>query len=450
VSEEGPSDNERHRPTEPPETERTVDEPRFTEAPDTVADPTTADATVDEPPPSVEAPRASAVPKTLRPTMPASVVSRETVADGPPIEDPLTAASEPAPKPRKKRRVLRWIARIFIVLLALIGIGAAIVAVYWQEILRAVVIAQAKKHGVELDFESVTLTREKLTLKKAHVQLEDLSSVDVHTDDLQIALDSHFEPTSAIATGVHVGLADVPKVTLSAERATADVVDFAPKNIHIEHVTVDAPTVADLLVLAKVGLAEPLVSIKPDIAGVHVTVAKLSSAWAVPLDLRASSVTMDPKKATLTRLETTIPIVDMPVSLEKFEIVHDAGRYALVVAEAPELSLLLDEDAKTLHASVTKVPAEILATKLGWSRPPGFALTAQIDLRIPEKDGDVPSGAFTATLDHYIPPHPAELDGIVFGDATKAKGSFALRSDKIALTELKADAGALHLEGKVT
>jgi hypothetical protein len=58
-------------------------------------------------------------------------------------------------------------------------------------------------------------------------------------------------------------------------------------------------------------------------------------------------------------------------------------------------------------------------------------------------------GTLRLSVKGYTPPHPKELDGILFGDVTTVKSKFQLAADfgSAKLTGLTAEAGALTLTG---
>lgn len=59
------------------------------------------------------------------------------------------------------------------------------------------------------------------------------------------------------------------------------------------------------------------------------------------------------------------------------------------------------------------------------------------------------SGATSVTLKGYVPPHPFELDGFIFGDTTRFDTQFALPAtrDRITLTQSQLKAGSFELHG---
>jgi hypothetical protein len=65
------------------------------------------------------------------------------------------------------------------------------------------------------------------------------------------------------------------------------------------------------------------------------------------------------------------------------------------------------------------------------------------------RDAGVVTGDLSATLDGYIPPHPRELDGFVFGKVTTfdTKLSVSEQRERVDLSESKVVAGAFQLKG---
>jgi hypothetical protein len=69
-------------------------------------------------------------------------------------------------------------------------------------------------------------------------------------------------------------------------------------------------------------------------------------------------------------------------------------------------------------------------------------------------DGQLPTtphhGSAAFVVNGWIPPHPRELDGIVYGTTTKLGTTFEVLPDlsEVRFPKATVDAGALHLEGK--
>jgi hypothetical protein len=92
-----------------------------------------------------------------------------------------------------------------------------------------------------------------------------------------------------------------------------------------------------------------------------------------------------------------------------------------------------------------------LAKPLGIPLPvAGVIVSAETTLAFPTGPlaGSV-TGSTTINLKGYVPPHPFELDGFIFGDTTSFDSKFAIPAirDRIALTESHLKAGSFELHG---
>lgn len=413
---------------------------------------------------------------------------------------------------RRWPRWAKWLTGIFGTLIVLASVGALVVWIYFDDILAWIIKREARKHGVTLDFASVKLTGRDLLLSDPKVAMADVPGLELTGRKLTLTLDDDYKPVRVAIDAPHVILAGVTDATIDAAEGKADIVDFKPRNVtvsrttvvttdfvsmvalqkvalsdtldrfapkieglHLEvekptpsskerltldvkdldlskdvltidDVSIAAPSLAAVLAFERVALSEELVKRAPTVTGVHLAIAKPLPAIPLPLEIDVERITpTPPSKVTLRGAKLVLPILGKPLDLDEVTIETKGAVLDVIVPSEPELTLALDSEKLTVAVTVTKVTAERLAKELGWSRPPGFLLsaTAKVDL-----SGANPSGAFDATLDKYIPPHPKELNGIVFGDATKASGEFVMDGVKIDLTKLHVAAGALVLDGK--
>ncbi len=108
----------------------------------------------------------------------------------------------------------------------------------------------------------------------------------------------------------------------------------------------------------------------------------------------------------------------------------------------------------TAHFVLAPTPAERLAKPLGLgllvSSVAGVIVSSETTIAFASgaAAGSV-SGVSNITLKGYVPPHPFELDGFIFGDTTTFDTKFALPStrDRITLTESRLKAGKFELRG---
>lgn len=416
------------------------------------------------------------------------------------------------PPKRRWPRWFRWTAGILSTLIVLASVGALLVYVYFDDILAWLIKREAKKRGVDLAFSSVKLSEKDLLLADAEVAMADVPGLRLTGRRLTIHLDADWKPKSVEIDAPHVALDGAKDATLDAAEGSADIVDFKPRNVvvsratavtstfesmvalqkvalsdtlmqfapridglHLEverptpsskerfsldvekldlakdkvaisKVTVDAPSLAAVLAFERVALSEDFVKIAPSVEGIHLKIQKPLPALPLPLEVDIDTVTpAPPSRVTLRGAKLVLPLLNKPLALDEVTIETKGTTLDVIVPSEPQLSLALDTEKLTVDVGVTKVTAERLAKELGWSRPPGFLLsaTAKVDL-----SGANPTGHYEATLEHWIPPHPVELNGIVFGDATKASGDFTMVGTSVDLTKIHVAAGTLVLDGK--
>ncbi|HYQ45686.1 MAG TPA: hypothetical protein VER11_27120 [Polyangiaceae bacterium] len=107
--------------------------------------------------------------------------------------------------------------------------------------------------------------------------------------------------------------------------------------------------------------------------------------------------------------------------------------------------------APTARFVLSPTPAERLAKPLGLGLPvSGVVVSSETTIAFATgaAEGTV-TGITNITLKGYIPPHPFELDGFIFGDTTTFDTKFTLPStrDRITLTESRLKAGKFELTG---
>jgi hypothetical protein len=105
----------------------------------------------------------------------------------------------------------------------------------------------------------------------------------------------------------------------------------------------------------------------------------------------------------------------------------------------------------TARFVLAPTPAERLAKPLGVGLPvSGVVVSSETTIAFAGGAAAASvSGVTSITLKGYIPPHPFELDGFVFGDTTTFDTKFTLPAtrDRITLTESKLKAGKFELSG---
>ncbi len=123
----------------------------------------------------------------------------------------------------------------------------------------------------------------------------------------------------------------------------------------------------------------------------------------------------------------------------------DLSRAPFRVEVSPNLA------TPTAKFTMTPITAERLAKPLGIPLPVAGVLVSSVTtLAFPTGPlaGSL-TGSTSVTLKGYVPPHPFELDGLIFGDTTSFDTKFAIPAirDRIVLSEAHLKAGSFELKG---
>jgi hypothetical protein len=124
-------------------------------------------------------------------------------------------------------------------------------------------------------------------------------------------------------------------------------------------------------------------------------------------------------------------------------------------AQAAPLRLDASVDAKgagKLGVVLTPTKLGLLGKGLGIPLPlPDVIASGNVELLLPAGavDGGEVKGKFSSSLKGFVPPHPPELDGFVFGDLTTFDTDLSVDSarSRVTLTNSKVKAGKFELSG---
>jgi hypothetical protein len=182
---------------------------------------------------------------------------------------------------------------------------------------------------------------------------------------------------------------------------------------------------------------------RPDPAG---------GAW---LELAGGSIASTPAGSILTADHVKIAAID--VGRVGATWIPTATSVALGLGESDlsraPLRVLVDLSAAKpkVAFALTQTPLEKLAGPLAVALPVhGVSVGASAGFEFASRDAGWPEqGAAHAELHGWIPPHPAELDGFVFGDTTTVETHLTFTPDgkSIVLTGTRLSAGKFVLEG---
>jgi ADP-dependent NAD(P)H-hydrate dehydratase / NAD(P)H-hydrate epimerase len=327
-----------------------------------------------------------------------------------------TAASPPARK-GPSRLVL------VTTLVALLLGGGAVASIFLVgPMLRGRIVDQARGLGVELAFDGVTFWWTSASLENATFRLVGVPGLTGHVENLDVSLAS-FEPARFDGTNVHVDV-----VGSAADLAVA-----------LGEWTKNHPGAYRIPVAAH-GLA---VTWKPSAA---------EPAW---LSIEGGALTESPSGATFSAAHAMVSGVDVGSvgaawTAEAASVSMGFG--AADTASAP-VKVVVQHAATPPTAQITLAPTPLERLAGPWGIPlpaPGVTASGQVDLTFTRglEAGPV-TGAVQARLDDWVPPHPVELDGFLFGTTTTFTSRLDVSASRstVQLSGSRVRAGAFDLAG---
>jgi ADP-dependent NAD(P)H-hydrate dehydratase / NAD(P)H-hydrate epimerase len=350
----------------------------------------------------------------------------ETAPDPPPVADGARPTAEEAPRPaeeapRPGRTWLRVTAAIVGVLL-----GAAVaVALILPGYLRGRVLEEARALGVVLQFKDVDVGFARLKLD-----------------------------------GVTLSLVGVPDLEVAAEHIEVDLEDWQPRAVHARGLAMSLSGTRVLDQLSAWKARNPKALAAPfDAEGATVEWHPVKGAEKA-LSFGEARVTVDPRKGNIAAGQAVfIGRAAGPVNVGW--AMEDGGFTVEIRPQAAPLSAIKIDIASAKDASPRERPqvkmtlartklAE-LQTALGIPKgSEGLEAEGELTMPLPSLEQPAPiEGSVRLSVKGYVPPHPKELQGILFGDVTKVRADFTIQPDfaKAKLAQVQVEAGALVLRG---
>lgn len=331
---------------------------------------------------------------------------------------------------RGKRATLLTVTKTKGLLLALAlivaAMAAAAVAVAWYlpRYVLGKVVAEAKARGIELTTSDLDFDWGSVRLSGATAKLIGAPSFEAKLDHVDVEL-AGFLPKSYAVSGAQVG------VSGSLPRVLLELGEWASH--HPE--AFDAPLVA---------------------SGVNLNVAE--TAGDTPWLTLSSGI--------LTRTVAGATFSAESCKLSGFELgkvgagfTRTGGDVAIGFgdqsAQAAPLRLDASVDARgagTLKMTLTPTKLGLLGKGFGIPLPlPDVVAAAEVSLALPAGaiNGGTVAGTLTASLTGFVPPHPPELDGFVFGDVTTLATQLAVDAarTRVELSNTRVKAGKFELVG---
>lgn len=324
----------------------------------------------------------------------------------------------------KERKRWPLVALVLGGLFVLLAIGAVIVALFVvRPMLRERVIEEAQKRGIELGFDEVEVSWSHVSVFGARFRMIGVKGVAGTVKRIDITTSS-FEPTGIALEGLHLEvLGSVPSLILETTEWTKNypnalTLPFSARPVSVRWRTTEPEPPWLTLAGGKVGSTEKGGEFSVPSASVEgVTLGPVGTHWT--------------KQASLVRLGLgEKDAKDTPLTIN----VDFAN-------EQPTAVIRLDP-----------TPTARLAQPLGVELPiESVTVSADVKLTFPNRLGTGPvDGTMRVTLDGYIPPHPPELDGFVFGKATLFESDFKVSEDRkmVSLQPSSVQAGSFKLKGK--
>jgi hypothetical protein len=257
--------------------------------------------------------------------------------------------------------------------------------------------------------------------------------------------------------GVKATLIGVDGLTLTSPRLVADLSGATPVRFDWSGLTVEASGSLPSLALALGAWSKRF----PTAYSLPLSARDVNASWrpepgqAAWLELRGGTITSTPGGTIVTAEHASVAGAD--VGRVGATWAPAASSVALGLGEtdlarAP-LKVAIDLSTPKPKVAFQLAPTELerLAKPFAVALPiKGAAASASIGLEFASRDAPFPEhGAARATLRGWIPPHPAELDGFVFGDTTEVQSNLAFSPDgkRVTLSESRVAAGKFVLDG---
>lgn len=318
-------------------------------------------------------------------------------------------------KPRRRRGFKVFVAVVF-VLAALLTVGF----VMHRSVIRSLIIRDALKRGFVLEFADFAVQPDRAQLFQVKVTMVGVPGLEARFGTVQVDLQG-LEPLKI------QGSETVLEVTGASDELQKGLLAFTKQHSETMHLPVTLDGVFQY------GPHE-----RPAVA--------VAGKWQ---SLGDGDVSFE---GTWTMSQTKLGTLSMHQTKERKV---DLG-FGLMLSEKPVVNISFDATVVPFQATVKFAPQKVddVCKKFDLSVPKGMggamvegSLSFVLDGQLPSTPHHG-SGAFV--VNGWVPPHPRELDGIVYGTTTKLGTTFEVLPDlsEVRFPKATVDAGALHLEGK--
>lgn len=329
-------------------------------------------------------------------------------------EPPQAITAGKAPPRRRK-----WLRAVAVILGVLLGVAVAL-ALIAPSYLRGRIEDEARARGIGLTFGDVDYGFSQITLHDVKLSLAGVRNFEGAAALVEVQLED-WQPRAISATGLSLSLSGTDVLdslgAWKSAHAAALAAPFKAEGARIEWRPARGSDAALVFAGAQLAVDGEKGAIEASSAqALGRDAGPVNVAWTMPADGF---------------------VVAIRPSAPPFSAVHAEIRSAV---DAPQLKLVLERTALAPLQSALGIP----------KGSEGILADGELTMPLPsfERPGPV-DGTLRITLKGYVPPHPRDLDGIVFGDTTVARLKFQLAADfsGAKLTSVATETGALALTG---
>ncbi|HEX3775936.1 MAG TPA: hypothetical protein VHV51_15800 [Polyangiaceae bacterium] len=315
----------------------------------------------------------------------------------------------------------RWLLLLGLLFVLLLGAAGGVIWLVLPGYVRDRVLATAKAEGVTLEPKEIDFGWGWVELTQTRVTLDGVRSLTLQVERIDVDLDGLL-PTSIQLTNVEGQLLG------SLTNIGLELSDWTKSHPHAYQLPLGAAN-AHITFVEQAGMAPWL-----DITGGTLTRTATGGVFTAE-HAKFSGVDLGKVGASFTRQSSAVAFGFGETDLSK-------APFRVEVSFAP---------TQTAKFMLAPIAAERLAKPLGVALPvAGVIVSSETTLTFSGPlTAETISGTTSITLKGYIPPHPFELDGFIFGDTTNSNAKFTIPPlrDRINLDEVQLKAGAFELRG---
>jgi hypothetical protein len=328
---------------------------------------------------------------------------------------PPAASPTPPVTPRKRR----WL-RVAAVAAGLLVAAAVAVVLLAPGYVRGRILDEARDRGIVLAFGDLELGLTRLRLHDVKVSLAGVPDFEASAAWVDVEVEGS-QPKSISAAGLSISMTGTEVITALGKWKSAHPAALAaPVSGVAGHVEWHPVAGATSALVAD----EARMAITADTGSIDAASASFGGRGAGPM-----------------KIAWTAPadgfVVEIHPGAKPLSAVHAEVRSA--------------KDGTRIKLTLDRTPLGPLQEALGIPKgSEGLQADGEVEMPLPSLAKPAPvDGTLRLAVKGFVPPHPKELDGILFGDTTTVRARFQLAADLggAKLSQVTAEAGALSLTG---